>query len=72
MGVLGPSSRRNRACRPRQRFRDFPGQPEDLVHGQEGSGVGDAITAAKAVGVYRKAEPTGTKGLQEINTKKDD
>ena len=45
--------------------------PEDLVHGREGSGVNDALTATKAVETYRKAEPTGTKGLQQLNTKKD-
>ena len=44
--------------------------PEDLIHGREGSGVGDAMTASKAVGAYRAAPPTGTKGLQDINTKK--
>ena len=46
--------------------------PQDLVHGREGSGVGDTMTASKAVGAYRKAEPTGSKGLQDISTKKDD
>ncbi|QDP20167.1 CpaD family pilus assembly protein [Sphingomonas xanthus] len=45
--------------------------PEDLVHGREGSVVGDAQTASKAVRSYRAAPPTGTKGLQEVNTKKD-
>jgi pilus assembly protein CpaD len=44
--------------------------PEDLVHGREGSGVGDALTSAKAVGIYRKSEPTGSKGLQDVDTKK--
>ena len=42
--------------------------PEDLVHGQEGSGVGDTTTAAKAVQFYRTSPPTGSKGLQNINT----
>ena len=46
--------------------------PQDLVHGREGTGLGDSLTSSKAIGVYRKAEPTGTKGLQEINTKKGD
>jgi pilus assembly protein CpaD len=44
--------------------------PEDLFHGRDGTGVVDAATAAKAVDAYRKQEPTGTKGLQEINTQK--
>lgn len=43
--------------------------PEDLIHGQEGTGVGDSITASKAVQSYRAAEPTGKKGLQDISTK---
>ena len=45
--------------------------PQDLVHGREGTGVGDASTSAKAVGVYRRAEPTGKQGLQNVNTKRD-
>jgi pilus assembly protein CpaD len=43
--------------------------PEDLLHGREGSGVGDNRTGAKAVILYRSAPPTGAKGLQDINTK---
>ncbi len=45
--------------------------PEDLLHGQEGSAVADAITGAKAVNFYRTSPPTGQKGLQDISTKKD-
>ncbi len=43
--------------------------PQDLVSGREGSGVGDTLTASKAVEQYRKAVPTGQKGLQDITTK---
>lgn len=43
--------------------------PEDLIHGQEGSGVGDARTATKAVDTYRKATPSGSGGLKDISTK---
>lgn len=43
--------------------------PQDLVSGREGSGVGDTVTASKAVEQYRKAAPTGEKGLQSITTK---
>ena len=43
--------------------------PEDLVHGQEGTGVGDNRTASKAVLFYKMTPPTGTKGLQDISTK---
>ena len=43
--------------------------PQDLVSGREGSGVGDAVTASKAVETYRKAPPTGLGGLKDISTK---
>lgn len=45
--------------------------PEDLLHGQEGSAVADATTGSKAVILYRNQAPTGEKGLQDISTKKD-
>ena len=43
--------------------------PEDLVHGREGSGVGDNRTAVKALQYYRLTPPTGTTGLKDISTK---
>jgi pilus assembly protein CpaD len=43
--------------------------PVDLVHGREGSGVGDTHTASKAVETYRNAVPTGKAGLKDISTK---
>jgi pilus assembly protein CpaD len=43
--------------------------PEDLIRGHEGTGVGDSSTSAKAVMFYRSAPPSGTKGLQSITTK---
>ncbi|MBV9527469.1 CpaD family pilus assembly lipoprotein [Sphingomonas sp.] len=43
--------------------------PEDLVHGQEGNGIGDTATGAKAVQFYRSSPPSGTKGLQDVSTK---
>lgn len=43
--------------------------PQDLVHGREGTGVGDNRTAVKALDSYRKAVPTGQQGLKDINTK---
>ncbi len=42
--------------------------PEDLVHGREGSGVLDPATAARAVNVYRTTPPTGQKGLEKVST----
>jgi len=43
--------------------------PEDLVHGREGSSVVDANTATRGVSLYRSTAPTGKSGLQDINTK---
>ncbi|MCA1654796.1 MAG: CpaD family pilus assembly protein [Sphingomicrobium sp.] len=44
--------------------------PEDLIHGREGNGVGDALTSTKAVESYRAMKPTGEGGLKDISTKK--
>lgn len=42
--------------------------PEDLIHGRE-AGTTDVDSAAKAVLLYRSAPPTGSQGLQSVNTK---
>ena len=44
--------------------------PEDLVHGREGSGLSDALTSTKAVDSYRAQKPTGEAGLKEVTTSK--
>jgi pilus assembly protein CpaD len=62
----------NFGCAVNSNLAAMVANPEDLVHGREGTGVGDTLTTSKAIGIYRKAEPTGTKGLQDISTKKDD
>ena len=43
--------------------------PQDLIHGREGSSVGDAATAARAINIYRTKPPTGTGDLKDVNTK---
>jgi pilus assembly protein CpaD len=43
--------------------------PEDLIHGRAGTGVGDTDTASKAIMLYRSTAPTGSKGLEQISTK---
>jgi len=43
--------------------------PEDLVHGQEGSGLGNTQTNTKAIILYKTTPPTGSKGLQSVNVK---
>jgi pilus assembly protein CpaD len=44
--------------------------PEDLVHGREATGTGDVTAASRAILFYRATPPTGSKGLQDVNTKK--
>ena len=43
--------------------------PEDLVHGREGTSVGDTLAGTKAVILYRTTPPTGSKGLETTTTK---
>jgi len=43
--------------------------PEDLLHGREGSSVTDTVTAQRAIEMYRSTPPTGTKGLQDTSVK---
>jgi pilus assembly protein CpaD len=60
----------NFGCAVNSNLAAMVANPQDLVYGREGSGVGDSLTSSKAIGSYRKAEPTGTKGLQDITTTK--
>lgn len=46
--------------------------PEDLFYGRDSSGASDSRTAVKPVTFYRTSPPTGTLGLDDISTKKDD
>jgi len=67
---LENASMSNFGCAVNANLAAMVANPEDLVHGQEGSGVGDTLTASKAVESYRKAAPSGDKGLKDISTKK--
>jgi pilus assembly protein CpaD len=60
----------NYGCATNSNFAAMVADPQDLFHGREGAAATDAATAAKAVDFYRKAPPTGEKGLQEIKTQK--
>lgn len=62
----------NFGCAVNSNIAAMVADPADLVHGREGSSVGDTVTSAKAVGAYRRAEPSGKTGLQDISTKKKD
>ena len=60
----------NFGCAVNSNLAAMVANPEDLINGREGSGLGDTLTSTRAIGAYRKAEPTGNKGLQDISTKK--
>ena len=60
----------NFGCGVNSNLADMVANPEDLFHGREGTGLGDTLTATKAVDYYRKAPPTATDGLQVDKTKR--
>ena len=45
--------------------------PEDLISGQKGTGETIVTTSTKAIDAYRAADPTGSQGLAEVDTKED-
>jgi pilus assembly protein CpaD len=59
----------NFGCAVNSNMASMVADPIDLIHGREGTGVLDTATATKAVQYYRTTPPTGTKGLQDVNTK---
>lgn len=69
---FGNTMAANYGCGVNSNIASMVANPEDLVHGHESTGLSDAQTAIKPVSVYRNAAPTGTKGLIDISTKKDD
>ena len=63
------ASMSNYGCAINSNMAAMIANPQDLVHGREGSGVGDSFTSSRAVDQYRKALPTGQGGLKDISTK---
>jgi pilus assembly protein CpaD len=63
------ASMSNYGCATNSNLAAMIANPEDLIHGREGSGVGDSFTSSRAVEQYRKAQPTGQQGLKDISTK---
>jgi pilus assembly protein CpaD len=58
----------NFGCAVNSNLAAMVANPEDLIHGREGSAVVDATTATRAVDSYRSTPPTGAKGLKEEKT----
>lgn len=59
----------NLGCGVNSNIAAMVANPQDLIYGREGAGTGDVNAAAKAVLFYRSQPPSGSKGLQEVNTK---
>jgi len=59
----------NYGCSVNSNLAQMIANPQDLVHGREAGSVTDAVTAARAIEMYRTTAPTGTKGLQDVSPK---
>jgi pilus assembly protein CpaD len=59
----------NLGCGVNSNLAAMVANPEDLIHGRESGGIGDAATAVRAIDVYRTTPPTGKGGLKEVSTK---
>lgn len=60
----------NFGCSVNSNLAAMVADPVDLIRGRDGSGVTDGVTATRAIQMYRTTPPSGTKGLQDVNTKK--
>jgi pilus assembly protein CpaD len=58
----------NYGCGVNSNIAAMVANPEDLLHGRE-AGTTDVNAASKAVLFYRSSPPSGSKGLQSVNTK---
>jgi len=59
----------NLGCAVNSNLAAMVADPQDLVHGREGTGVVDPRTAVRAVDMYRTKAPTGVGGLQATSAK---
>ena len=66
---MGNHMMSNFGCAVNSNLAAMIADPNDLVWGRQGTGIGDADTSSRAIQSYRNAKPTGEKGLLEINTK---
>ena len=59
----------NYGCATNANLAAMVANPDDLVHGQEGTGRESAQTATRAVGSYRTRAPTGSQPLPSTTTR---
>lgn len=67
---LGNKTNSGFGCAINSNLAAMVADPEHLVKGAAGTGETVVMSSSKAIDTYRKAEPTGTKGLTENNTQK--
>ena len=59
----------NYGCAVNSNLAAMIANPQDLIHGREGSGVIDAETGTKALDAYRAATPTGAGPIDKSSSK---
>ena len=59
----------NYGCATNANLAAMIANPDDLVHGQEGTGRESALVAGRAVGSYRTRQPTGSQPLPSTTTR---
>ncbi|HEY5713212.1 MAG TPA: CpaD family pilus assembly lipoprotein [Allosphingosinicella sp.] len=59
----------NYGCATNSNLAAMVANPDDLVHGQEGSGRDSSVVAGRAIRVYRDRVPTGTQPLPTTTTR---
>ena len=59
----------NYGCGVNSNIAAMVANPEDLVRGRESAPVTDAVSAVRAIDMYRRQLPTGQGGLKSVSTK---
>jgi len=59
----------NYGCSVNSNLAAMIANPDDLVQGRVGNGMGNAATAGRAIRVYRERQPTGTQPLPNVSTR---
>ncbi len=68
-GITPPqATSSNFGCATNSNLAAMIANPDDLIHGRDGSGSGSATTAGRAIRTYREGVPTGRNGLPQTTT----
>jgi len=58
----------NYGCATNSNLAAMIANPDDLIHGRDGTSRGSGTTAGRAIRAYREGQPTGRQGLQQTTT----